>query len=300
VSRIRWSVVITTKDRFSLLRRAIESCFAQTIPCEVLVVDDGSTDETSSRAELYPGVVYIRHEVSKGHCAAANAGIAVASGDWIKALDDDDFLDPRCLERMTSAIKAAPADANVVMASCRAANVTLEGKHLGRTRTFTDGKAVVLDSVTLLRLMMLDQAPVGTPVQVGYRRDAALTCGGWNVEHVSQYGDEGEFWIRLAHIGGCIFLPECLGFRTIWEGGSQKHISHVERYRSCLEQKRLIGEVPHTLESSLALHWAAVCVKEGNWRGAVHLLGIWMRRPWSTISLIRARTFLDARRVLRD
>ena len=103
------SVVIPTQNRRRLISRAIDSVRAQTRPPnEILVVDDGSTDDTARFvAETYPEVQLLRQE-NRGVSAARNAGIRAAEGELIAFLDSDDDWLPRKLERQLQAMEASP------------------------------------------------------------------------------------------------------------------------------------------------------------------------------------------------
>jgi glycosyltransferase involved in cell wall biosynthesis len=103
------SVVIPSYNRAHLLPRALESVLAQSRPAdEIIVVDDGSTDETAQLvADRYPGVRYL-HQDNRGVSAARNRGIAAATGNWIALLDSDDSWLPRKLERQLAALEADP------------------------------------------------------------------------------------------------------------------------------------------------------------------------------------------------
>jgi glycosyltransferase involved in cell wall biosynthesis len=100
------SVVIPTQNRRELIRRAIDSARAQTRPAgELIVVDDGSTDDTAGFvADAYPDVRLLRQE-NRGVSAARNAGIRVAKGELIAFLDSDDEWLPRKLERQLQAMQ---------------------------------------------------------------------------------------------------------------------------------------------------------------------------------------------------
>ena len=92
------TVVITTYDHSRFLGEAIESVLAQTVPAdEIIVVDDGSTDDPADVVAQYPGVGLIRQE-NAGLAAARNTGLAAASGRYIAFLDADDRLRPRMIE----------------------------------------------------------------------------------------------------------------------------------------------------------------------------------------------------------
>lgn len=73
---------------------AIESALVQTHPhVEVIVVDDGSTDDSLSVVQRFGARVRWQHQENQGGCSARNRGVALAEGGWIQFLDADDLLD---------------------------------------------------------------------------------------------------------------------------------------------------------------------------------------------------------------
>src|SRR5260370_42131836 len=97
---LTFSVIIPSRNRASLVQRAIRSALNQERPAlEVIVVDDGSEDETGSVVqELFPTVRYLRQEVNLGVGAARNRGLAEARGGWARLLEDDDTLLPETIQ----------------------------------------------------------------------------------------------------------------------------------------------------------------------------------------------------------
>ena len=103
------SVVIPTYNRSVLLERALDSVLAQTLPAdEIIVVDDGSTDNTVSMLKSrYPGVNLITQD-NRGVSAARNAGIEAARHDWIALLDSDDVWHQNKLEKQLQGLNNSP------------------------------------------------------------------------------------------------------------------------------------------------------------------------------------------------
>jgi GT2 family glycosyltransferase len=105
----RVSVVINNYNYGRFVGQCVESALNQTAKCEVIVVDDGSTDESSAvLAEFGNSIIVLRQE-NKGQAAAMNIGIARASGDVIAFLDADDFMHPNRVDRVRAAFAEDPS-----------------------------------------------------------------------------------------------------------------------------------------------------------------------------------------------
>lgn len=107
------SVIVPVRDRPRLLEEAVASALAQTYrPLEVVIVDDGSTDETGRVADRlaaqHPAEVRALHVPNGGPGRAREAGRAVARGEFIQYLDSDDLLLPRKFEWQVEALAREP------------------------------------------------------------------------------------------------------------------------------------------------------------------------------------------------
>ncbi len=95
----RVSVIIPTYNRCKILQEALQSVFAQTFRhYEVIVVDDGSTDDTAARMARLDDRVHYMYQPNAGQARARNRGIRAARGELIAFLDSDDAWEPELLE----------------------------------------------------------------------------------------------------------------------------------------------------------------------------------------------------------
>ncbi len=111
------SIVIPTYNRAHLLSRAIQSVLNQTYAdFELIIVDDGSTDETEKLVKSFNSrmIRYIRYRENKGEAAARNAGIQSAKGEYLAFLDSDDEWMSEKLEKQMRIFEKAPPEVGIV------------------------------------------------------------------------------------------------------------------------------------------------------------------------------------------
>jgi glycosyltransferase involved in cell wall biosynthesis len=103
------SVVVTTYNQAAYIEQTLQSVLAQTYhPYEVIVVDDGSTDDTPNRiAPFEDRIVYIRQK-NQGVASSRNTGIRQARGEYIAFLDGDDLWDPEKLSVQVAVARLYP------------------------------------------------------------------------------------------------------------------------------------------------------------------------------------------------
>ena len=103
------SVIIPVYNGECYLAEAIESILAQTLPPdEIIIVDDGSTDETPRIARCFVYPVRYHAQSHSGAGAARNRGVSLAQGDWLAFLDADDLWLPDKLARQMALCKSEP------------------------------------------------------------------------------------------------------------------------------------------------------------------------------------------------
>lgn len=103
------SVIIPTYNQARYLGAAVESALSQTlVPCEVIVIDDGSGDETPEVLACFADRIRSIRQSNRGVAAARNAGAQVASGDLLAFLDSDDRWLPEKLAQQAARLEAEP------------------------------------------------------------------------------------------------------------------------------------------------------------------------------------------------
>ena len=134
IRRPRISVIIPAYNTAGLLRKCIESLCAQTYPAadtELIIVDDGSTDDTGALADTlaaeHPSLIRVCHRPNGGSSAARNTGLSVSTGEYISFVDSDDWVDPRFLETMVGAL---PPDDPAVMIQIGRDEIAEDGTRL--------------------------------------------------------------------------------------------------------------------------------------------------------------------------
>jgi glycosyltransferase involved in cell wall biosynthesis len=267
---LKISIVITTYNRLSFLKRAIESALAQTKPCEIVVIDDCSTDGTLDYLESLATVVkFHRNSENIGHAESVNRGVNLAQGDWIKLLDDDDYLAPNCLEVISQAISKYP---DAVIGSCQAIQVNEQQQEIKHTRRVGMEDTTYIPQEDIHYLMLLEHLPFGTPTQVMFSRQAFLESQGWN-SHFNLAYDDIDSWVRISQFGAAVFVNQYLAYRTIWSGGHNQYFSIPERLISNIKIKEEIYDLVsekyrdrlpplNAIRNYLKLHWGFVALKK--------------------------------------
>jgi glycosyltransferase involved in cell wall biosynthesis len=162
------SIVIPCYNQGRYLHQAIESARRQSYPnVEVLVVDDGSTDDTVAVAAVHPAVIYRRQE-NAGTAVARNHGLRDSRGEYVVFLDADDRLLPDAVARGVDYLAAHP-DAAFVTGHVRLID-----------EAGTPGVLPVQDHEPAGYAALLRWNYIWTPGVVTYRRSALEAAGGFD------------------------------------------------------------------------------------------------------------------------
>lgn len=189
-----FSIVIATYDSAATIAAAVESALAQTLPpLEVIVSDDGSTDDTAAALEPYRGrITYLRTEHG-GVASAHNAALEIARGEFVAILDADDAYAPERLEALADLAAERP-DLDLL---CTDLVFEVDGEVAGRFEQSCPFE--VLDQ----RAAILERCFCAAPA---VRREALLDIGGYDVSLRS--GSDWECAIRLIHAGATAGLVD--------------------------------------------------------------------------------------------
>ncbi|GAA3541887.1 hypothetical protein AFL01nite_25520 [Aeromicrobium flavum] len=187
------SVVISTHNRAAYLGYAIRSVLAQSMPdLELIVVDDGSTDDTRAVVEGFddPRVRYV-HQQQSGIAAARNHATSIARGKYIAVMDDDDLMLPTRLEVSLDAIVEGANGAYGGWAIFREGDgsITLEpGKKLSLEALLFNG-AVLTHATILIERRWLLAVPYDETLRSGsdYNLAVRLVRSGARLNHCGQY-----------------------------------------------------------------------------------------------------------------
>lgn len=185
------SIIIPSYNQAPFLREAIESALNQIIPCQIVLVDDGSTDDSLAIAKSYIPLITVISQVNKGLASARNTGIMWAHGDYILPLDADDILEPNCVEKILEIAEKTNAD--IIAPSIRC---------------FGMGDQVT----TLIKNPTLEDFKIGNRIAYcsAIKLSALMAVGGYSPRMIEGFEDL-HLWINLLTRGNKIVtIPEPL------------------------------------------------------------------------------------------
>ncbi|NHQ59189.1 glycosyltransferase [Chlorobium sp. BLA1] len=190
-----FSVIIPTYNRAEILKKAIDSVLAQTFnDYEILVMDDGSTDNTRETVESFHDfrIYYHWAENSGGPATPRNRGIEAAQADWICFLDADDLWYPDKLKILSETINSFP-DIDLF---CH--NEMLFHIKTGRRTLLKHGP----DSADIYRIMLMEGNRVSTSATTVRRSFLNKYALRFNQSSDYVIVEDYDMWLRIACFGG--------------------------------------------------------------------------------------------------
>lgn len=184
------SIVVRTRDRLGMLRRALESISAQHYPnLEVIVVNDGGADPTLVLGDFHRELVLrlVTHATSLGRARSAQVGLETATGEYVNFLDDDDVLQPHHLRALTE--EAMRTSARVIYSNVEC--LLVEPAEHGTGRIFA--RSVYASEFDRTRLLFENTLPI---MAVLMDRALAIEAGGFDPRF--DYFEDWDLWLRLS------------------------------------------------------------------------------------------------------
>lgn len=221
------SVIIPTFNRAKLLCRALDSVIAQsTEPTEVIVVDDGSEDNTANTVRRrYRDVIYI-YQPNRGVSGARNRGLATATGEWIAFLDSDDEWLPAKLTVQSRALAT-----NTEYQVCHTNEIWIRnGRRVNPMRKHEKYGGWIYEKCLPLCVISPSSVLIRRAVfeEVGYFDEELPAC------------EDYDLWLRICAAHPVLYLDQCLLRKY---GGHSDQLSKrfwgMDRFRVIAMEKML-------------------------------------------------------------
>lgn len=208
------SIVIPTYNRQRLVQETIDSVLRQSFSdWELLVIDDGSTDETATvLTERYGNSIRYVHQQNQGESAARNKGITLAQGKYVAFLDSDDLWLPNKLQRQ---VEVLDSQTEVGLVSTQAYWMSNEGLQLQRPPHGHDRASATVSWADLV----LGNAIAGGGSSAMVRRRCFELAGTFDAS--IRFGEEWDLWLRIARHWRVYQIPEPLCCYRINPGGAR-------------------------------------------------------------------------------
>lgn len=230
MSRLSVSVVMPAFDAERWIGEALECVLGQSIPPdELIVVDDGSRDQTAARARAAGRMIRVVHQDNRGVASATNRGFAEATGDYVAICPADDRWEPRKLEWQLEAVQRSP-EIDVAFGAARYFGV--------EERDFPKPPGVgILDLHRLGPALYIENVIANPSALV--RRALHRRLGGHR-EELRLIAEDYDFWLRAAEVRAVFHYDPRLLVRlrqhgdnlssqalTTWEAQYKLHREHT-------------------------------------------------------------------------
>lgn len=196
------AIIIPAFNAERTIAQTIQSVLNQTAPiAEIVVVDDGSTDQTAEIASGFSGKVKVIKKTNGGQGSARALGAAQTNSELLLFIDADDLLLPTAIEQMKDRLLNSPGASLVY---CRASlfyepNVA---------KAFFDYELVDYTGDVFNQLMVRNF--IRTPGCALMRRDALIAAGGWDSDRIYRGTEDWDLWIRLSALGPVVRIDDNL------------------------------------------------------------------------------------------
>jgi glycosyltransferase involved in cell wall biosynthesis len=196
-----FSVIVAAYNVADVIGDALESLRAQTIaPLEVIVCDDGSTDDLEGAVEPYRDAIVLLRQENGGEAAAKNTAAAAATGDFVAILDADDVYFPKRLDALSTLAQARP-DLDILTTDgylCVSDRIVRRNYDRSWRFEIADQRRAIIERNFIFGLAAV-------------RRERLLQHGGF--DEAIRWTTDWDLWLRLILAGaraGCVPEPLAL------------------------------------------------------------------------------------------
>lgn len=221
------SVIIPTYNCAKYVALAVDSVLAQTYTdYEIVVVDDGSTDETRQVMLQYADRLTYIYQENQERSAARNTGIRASSGEYVAFLDADDAWLPKKLEIQVPILDQHPS---VPFSYCQALYMDADGNPVRFRGRWVDGEGSTETTISdRSRDLMFGNVVSGGGSTPLVRREALEAVGLF--DETLSYPEDWDLWLRLSHQGPFAYVPEPLACYRVYGWHKVLEIEASDRF----------------------------------------------------------------------
>jgi glycosyltransferase involved in cell wall biosynthesis len=229
---VRISVIIPCWNVEALLATTLDSVLAQShTDLEIIAVDDGSTDGTPQVLEQYTakagGRMQVIRQVNQGACAARNAGMARATGEWLQFLDADDVVDPEKLSGQVALLAAGSMQPVLIVGDYE--------------KIMPNGLLLPTEALYGEPWMALIRTRMGTTSANLWRKAEVERAGGWRTDLASS--QDYELMFRLLRDGAHVLWDRRIATHVLKRAsGSISQMSVQDNWRRYIALRRAMKE----------------------------------------------------------
>jgi len=287
------SVIIPTYNRSRYVTKAIDSVLAQTYKdYEIIVVDDGSIDDTRQVLASYKDRITYIYQENSGQAAARNTGIRAAHGKWIAFLDSDDIWLPEKLSRQMEILRSSGAKVCYTNVFWNAGEGQSSEENQLQDKDNKGGVKVFDEPFDLLLFEPTSQCMITLVVE----RDLLIRVGCFD-ERV-KYHEDVRLCLRLAFETSFAYVNETLAVADRQPGLERVVVKYSEGFAACCgdaitraeayfqasgKSRRIVKELRHQLGHYVSRMALCACVENNNSAARRFALdGLYFGGSWRT------------------
>ncbi len=212
------SVIIPTYNRACFLCETLESVLAQTYQdFEILVVDDGSTDDTEAVLAPYMSRIRYFKQENAGPAIARNRGIFYSKGEYVAFLDSDDLWYAEKLEKQVKILDENP-EIGVVYTDCYCGQSPTDPNQTGFFASAYPPSGDIFERMTQNNLFWTSSLML--------RKEVFITSGIF--DPTLRWSEDYDLWLRICRLTKCHFIQEVLGLFREHPGRITKNLRLAE------------------------------------------------------------------------